>query len=120
MMGGIHVERKNAGSEVHAARSTPAAPAYPAALEPAALYLAIAYTEGSKAIVAPDPIIDRLRELGWFRAVRPRASPAYGVGWMDCCAAAWLDLELIRRAVDADQAERFVREVLALQLAKVE
>jgi hypothetical protein len=36
---------------------------------------------------------------------------------LDCCGVAWLDLELIGRAVAADQAERFVREVLALQLA---
>jgi hypothetical protein len=37
---------------------------------------------------------------------------------MDCFGVAWLDRELIKRAVHADQADRFVREVLTLQLVQ--
>lgn len=94
------------------------APVFPAAGELAALYLAIAYADGCKVIAASDKVLDRLRELGWFRSVRPCVSPSYGVGWMDCFGVAWLDRELIKRAVHADQADRFVREVLTLQLVQ--
>jgi hypothetical protein len=59
------VERLTSIEKVHAVRLTPAVPVYPGAMEPAALYLAMAYTDGSKVIAAPDKILDRLRELGW-------------------------------------------------------
>lgn len=91
-------------------------PILPDGYEPAALYLAIAYTTRAEVIAAPDQVLDRLRDLGWLRAIRSRVSPAAGVGMMDCCGIAWLDLELIKRALKKDQGERFAREVLALQL----
>ncbi len=92
-------------------------PALPDVYEPAALYLAVAYTTRAQVIAAPDQVLDRLRDLGWFGAVRPRVSPAYGPGMLDCCGIAWLDLELIKRCIKKDQGEQFVHEVLALQLA---
>ncbi len=86
------------------------APVFPNTREVAALYLAIAYVELPTSISAPDKVLHRLLELGWLKSLRPRIGLS--------CGIAWLDWERIERHVDHDRAADFVREVLALQMAK--
>lgn len=69
-------------------------PEFPSCFEPAAVYLAVALTRNVKQreLVAPELVIRRLAELGWFTAYSLRPGCTQGLGWLNFSAARFLGI----------------------------
>lgn len=57
--------------------------ALPFVNEPSAIYLAAAIDERKRMLIAPEPVLSRLRELGLLSVATMRPALDHGVGWLN-------------------------------------